>query len=313
VLENKELEKAIIIALAFTLLIVVLGKGLQGGGEYNFNYLKAQSGCDNVDDVIACEVYTPLFHILASPFAFSDNSFWYFSVVLLGFLIPLTFYFLTKNWFSVWLYYSTSSTFYFLIDGVMPQALAMGLCLLILTVKDWRIQIGILLLSSIAHSQGFLLCLTALIANRVWLLISSNKWSWNNILLSCSGIFGTARPEILDERIAGTNAYHITLTNILSLFIKIFPFPLYIIAFYYSIKNKYRLDLIAMAILALAFSFLPGGSHRSWYLIPMMLIPSVSMFYTDLNKRHKLWVFSITVFLFIMQVWSWWNYKILCQ
>lgn len=309
-IEDIQIKKAIVIALSFTLLIVVLGQGIQGGGEYKFNYLKAQDKCEETGKVEDCESYTPLFHIIAHPFAFSENAFWYFSVVLLGFIIPLIFYFLTKNWFSVWLYYSTSSAFYFLIDGVMPQALAMGLCLLILTVKDWRIQIGILLLSSMAHGHGFIMCLTALIVNRVWLLITNDEDSWNNILLSCSGVFGTARPETLDTKILGPSAYPITITNILSLFTKIFPFPLYIIAFYYSIKHKYRLDLITMAIIALVFGI---SSHRSWYLIPMMLIPSVSMFYMSLNKRHKLWLLGFTILTFIFQVWSWWNYKILCQ
>lgn len=320
--KGKQFKKALLIALLFVFLIAFLGKGYQGGGEYKFNFLKTQDKCKETGAVKNCEEYTPLFHILASPFAFSENSFWYFSVILLGLIIPMIFYFLTKNWFSVWLYYSTTSAFYFLIDGVMPQALALGLCLLILTVKDWRLQLAILFVSIFAHGHGFLLVLTAFIVNRIWLLIIDKECNWNNILLSCSGVFGLARPEILDTKIVTENtiirgpaAYHITLTNIVSLFTKIFPAPLYVIAFYYSVKHKYRIDLIVMAGLALLFGFLPGGSHRSWYLIPMMLIPAVSMFYMDenLSKRHKLWLFSFTVLTFILQVWSWWNYKILCQ
>ncbi len=318
--ENKELAKAIIIALSFTLLIAFLGMGVQGGGEYKFNLLKAKEGCENEDNQQACEDYTPLFHYLANLFSFSDNSFWFFVVFLFAFVIPMIFYYLTKNAMSVWLYISSTSSFYFFIDGVFPQGLALGICLLIFAVKDWRIQALLVLAGALTHGHGFYLALTAFLLNRTWIYIEANEFDFNKILLSCSGIFGNFRPEILDtkiEEIGGlviAKAYPISIANILSLFSKMFPLPFWIISFWYSIKKRWRWDLLIMALFAIAFAFIPGGSHRSWYLVPYMLIPATSMFYKDLEGSDAKFLFiAFTVFMFIIQIWSWWNYKILCQ
>ena len=245
--ENKELAKSIVIALAFTLLIAVLGISVQGGGEYVFNFQKAAGDCGETNE---CETYTPLFHYLASWFAFSENSFWFFTVFLFGFAIPMIFYYLTKNSMSVWLYISSSSAFYYLIDGVFPQGLALGLCLLIFAVKDWRIQSLLVLAASLSHGHGFYLGLTAFLLNRAWIYAEANKFDFREIFLSCSGIFGLDRPDILDMKIdtvIGTTvtvakAYPITITNVLSLFSKMFPLPFWIVSFWYSIKKRYRWD-----------------------------------------------------------------------
>ena len=228
------MKKSILIASIFVLLIAFLGQDYIGGGEHTFNYMKAKIGCIEEYKTQECETYTPLFHILASPFTFQEKQFWFFCVFLFGFIMPLSFYYLTKHWISVWLFISSTSAFYYLIDGVYPQALAMLICILIFAVKDWRWQSVLVLLATMAHGHGFWLGMTAFTLNRAWIILEPKikDISFRDIMLGCSSVFGLNKPEILDQQVQidaigklGSGAYHINFANILSLFTKIFPLP----------------------------------------------------------------------------------------
>ena len=316
------MKKSILIASIFVLLIAFLGQDYIGSGEHTFNYMKAKIGCIEEYKTQECETYTPLFHILASPFTFQEKQFWFFCVFLFGFIMPLSFYYLTKHWISVWLFISSTSAFYYLIDGVYPQALAMLICILIFAVKDWRWQSVLVLLATMAHGHGFWLGMTAFTLNRAWIILEPKikDISFRDIMLGCSSVFGLNKPEILDQQVQidaigklGSGAYHINFANILSLFTKIFPLPFWIISIWYSLKYKIRWDMFAMALIALVFAFTSSGSHRSWYLIPLMFIPALSEFYINLSFKYKCIFLIFTIGCFVLQIWMWFNYKTLCQ
>ena len=240
-------------------------------------------------------------------------------------------YNLTRQWIVVWFYFSTTSFFWFHIDGVFPQGLAILFAMLILGTKDWRIQIGLIGLATLTHSHGFHLGLIAFISNQLWLLFkhdiqkkgkftSKIKDKFMKVFLGCSGIFGNAGPKFLEERIVinfgdiskplGGGAYPLQIVNILALFTKIFPLPLWLISLYYYIKSKQRWDLVLMVLLVLmAGTFFSTSSHRVFYVIPLLLLPGLTWFYNKTRKRNKAVILLFSVGVFIIQVWSWVNIR----
>ena len=154
---NTQTSKAVALAALFTFIFAFFAGNFAGGGDYSFHFEKAKNDCENLND--ACEIYAPLFSWIAKPFAFHPNAFFFFTVFLIGFVTPMLLFLLSKNWLSVWFYYSITSYYWFFIDGIFAQALAMILLLLVLFLKDWKQQALMVLLAILSHGTGFFLVL----------------------------------------------------------------------------------------------------------------------------------------------------------
>jgi|TARA_R100000501_G_C2631682_1_gene128289 hypothetical protein len=280
----------------------------RGGGDYAFHFEKANQGCDLTD--VACKSYAPLFHWIVGPFAAHDNSFFYFVVFLLAFVVPMLLFLITKDWIVTWFYFSTTSFFYFFIDGIFAQATAMILLLLLIYFKDWRIQSLIVILGMIAHGHGFfLLSIVFVIINFFKLLDEEN---WLKITPACSGAFGNNRPEFLAQPIDGltTTGVQFTVADALIPFTKVFPFPYFVLSVWYSWKNKVNLDLVVISFVAILAGFLV--SHRIFYIIPLVLLPGLVLFYRSLIGWPRLLFLFSTLIVFVFQLYSWINFKLVC-
>lgn len=300
----------------FTLVFAFIANGFIDGGDYTFHYDKAKNGCSWWD--VECEQYAPLFHWLAGPFTFHTQAFAYFAIFLVAFVTPLALFFLSKNWFSVWLYYTTGY-FWFMVDGIFAQALAGILLLVLLTSEDWRVELSMVLLGILAHGHGFFLILMAFVLKHAWFAIEPKVKSFDfNVwekLFACSGVFGYSKPAILDAPVSiggkqlvstGTD---FTVSNLLIPFTKIFPFP-YLVGVWYSCSKRKDLHLVGIALGATVAGF--WISHRIFYVIPLVLIPSVTDWFDEQPKKTRVLFGVLTFLLFCFQVYTWVNYKILC-
>jgi len=307
-MENKNLFKAIAICCLFMFVFSYFFSGLfQSGGDYNQHFYKAKNGCEGSETIgwseDACEIYAPLFHTIAQPFTYHENAFFYFVLLLLGLVTPLIVFWFTKEWISVILYFTTTVYFYFNIDGFFPQALAGIILLLIFLVRDWRIQVALVGLSIFAHGHAFLLCLIG------FGLINFKKGFLNNKFLGCSSTFGANKPEVFDTPIQGlvTTGVQFKLSHVLVFFARIFPLPFLICSIWYSINKKYKIDLLLMA----CFCFIAGFtvSHRAFYFIPLLLIPSLTMFAVGLKGKPRILFWLVVLVSFVYLFGGWINFK----
>ena len=310
---DKDTSKALIIAAVFTAFFAFFAT--PGGGDYSFHFEKSINGCENLGT--NCDSYTSGFHVLAWLFSFHEDAFFYFVIFLLAFVTPMLLHWITKNWVVVWLYFATTSYFWFLIDGIFPQALAGIALLLILGLKDWRIQSVVVLLSILIHSQAFFLSLLGFFAVHAYHAFKKEETSIDGKKLfpACSGIFGQNRPEILGEQIAlhTSGGYKFTYGNALIVFTKIFPLPF----FYWSVKHLWterkRLDLVLIAFVSLAMGLFV--SPRVFYVMPLVLLPGLAWFYQKLSKEEKWKKYGFILFTiasFVLQLYSWVNFRQVC-
>jgi len=277
------------------------------GGDYDRHFYKAKNGCEGSETVgwgeEACETYSPLFHVIAQPFTYHQNAFFYFVLLILGLITPLILFWFTKEWLSVVLYFTTTVYFYFSIDGFFPQALAGIILLLIFLVRDWRIQVALVLLSIFAHGHAFLLCLIAFV------LTNFKRGFLNNAFLGCSSTFGANKPEIFNTNIEGfiTTGVPFQLNHALIFFARIFPFPFLVCSVWYSVNKKYKNELLLMALVCFVAGF--TVSHRAFYFIPLLLIPSLTMFALGLKGKQRILFWLVVVASFVYLFGGWINFK----
>jgi len=313
----QDLNKAIVITILFTIIFGFFALPYAGGGDYFFHFEKAKNGCENLN--AGCFIYTPLFHIIASPFTFHPNAFFYFTVFLIGFVTPMLLFLISKKWEIVWFYFAITSYFWFFIDGIFPQALAGILLLLILLIKDWKIQALIVLLSVFVHGHGFFLTAVTFLSIHLWEAIKKDvedfsfKEKLQKIFLGCSGIFGNSRPETLDEPVGNlvSTGVEFKLGNILILFFKIFPIPYFYFSIKHLIKEKKDFHLLFITIISLIAGLL--FSHRIFYVIPLVLLLALTDFYYNLNESHRKLFLISSLVMFGYQLYSWLNFKLVCS
>ena len=308
-MEN-ETSKAVALAALFTFIFAFFASSFAGGGDYSFHLEKARNDCTNLGE--ACEIYAPLFSWIAKPFAFHENSFFFFVVFLLAFVVPMILYLLTERWIVVWLYFSTSSFFWFFIDGIFAQALAFILLLLVLYFKDWRLQGLMVLIAITAHGHGFYLVLLAFLLKNLFEIGEKNPL---NLLFPCSGVFGINKPVILTQEIDGliTTGKSFTVADALIPFTKIFPFPYMFLAVRQAFKDKKYVYLV-LFVVALVSGF--WISHRIFYLIPLVLLPSLAEWAVKLkekNVNHYYLFLLSTLVAFGFQLYSWLQFKLVCS
>lgn len=314
---DKELSKAIALASMFTLAFSFLGIGYAGGGDYAFHFEKARNGCENLGE--QCETYTPLFHFIAAPFTVNENTFFFFTVFLLAFVTPMLLFFIARDWLVVWLYFATTSYFWFFVDGIFAQALAAILFLLIFVVKDWRLRVAIVVLSIFAHGHGFFLTGMAFLVITFWEGIKDEvdfkkiKEKLSKVFLGCSGVFGTQRPEILDVRINGlvSTGSKFTIGHFLLIFTKIFPLPYFLLSVWFLSKDKDHWFYLFIALGALVGGFFV--SHRIFYIMALVLLPGLTWFAKSLSHKHRIVFLLSTLLVFGFQLYSWLNFKLVCS
>ncbi len=310
------ISKAVALAALFTLAFAYFGPTYAGGGDYDFHFEKSLNGCENLDS--SCEIYAPLFSWVASPFTFHSNAFFFFVVFLFAFVTPMLLFLLSKNWLSVWLYFSITSYYWFVIDGIFAQGLAMILLLLVLVLKDWKHQAIIVLLAITSHGSGFFLVLMAFVVKNllakenVKQLFGELKKKNFNKIIPCSGVFGLQEPEILKQPVEGliSTGKSFTVGNLLIPFTKIFPLPYAFFAFRQALRDK-NYTIVVLTVITIFAGF--WLSHRIFYMLPLLLIPSLVSWVETLKQSHRRIFLLSTLLVFGFQLYSWFNFKLVCS
>lgn len=300
---EKDKAKAIVLLILFTTLFYFSISYFARGGDFLFHLQKASGNCFENN----CLIYAPLFHWLGAPFAFHENAFMGFALLIIGVITPWLLFKQEKNWLTVWFYFTTSSYFWFFIDGIYSQALAHVFFLAILVNKEFKYDVLFLGLATLAHGHGFYLAALAILGKNLFHALKEDKW----FLPACSGVFGHNSPEVLTQQVNGlmTHGQPFTIANILLPFTKIYPFFYWFLSVFQVFKERrWETLFLVGSILILGLLI----SHRIFYLIPLLLIPGLVRFTMGTSVFGRRIVLGSSLLVFGFQLFSWVNFKLLC-
>lgn len=289
-------------------------------GDFEFHFNKASQNCDPRYPESQCDSYYPLLHILGGPFSFSPLAFSNFLMIIVVFLTPLVLYLATRNWIITWFYFSVTQYVYTIqAGGAYPQALAGILLIVFLWQKNIAIRALIILLSVFAHSQAFVLLLIVWLVQLFFennihsILVKKGK----NIFPACSAIFGLQAEDPIGQKVTldilnkhGIQTIHITIKDIANFFVRTFPLPFLIMAFWQLKKEK---DYALIIIVLIGFYYgIAVAQARIFLIIPLILLPSLTRFYVNLPKKWKKWFIILTFITFLVNFGTWILYKYNC-
>lgn len=318
-IEKKHLKVSFFIITFFLLVFTAVPFYWQTVGDFSFHLAKANEKCDGNYDESRCDSYYPLLHRIGSFFAFSPTSFVFYLMFLLVFVTPLLLFYITRNWMSVWLYFSATQYVYTIqAGGAYPQALAVIFLLFFLAFKHKAIRASLLIISITVHSQAFILLLL------VWTiqLFFENFKDLKNIFPACSALFGRQDVDPIGQQInyslLNKNAFvtpqghfiTIALKDILNFFVRTFPLPFLIFAFLQMKADKdWSTMLIVIAIFYIGLS---NGQARVFLVIPIILIMPLTRFFMKLSGWYKFGFIGLTIASFMFNFGTWMLYKVRC-
>lgn len=307
---EKELNKALLVCLAFLLFFSLVPFDWHKVGDYPFHYEKAGQECNGTN----CKTYYYLFHFLASFFAFTESAFIHFTVFLIVFITPMLFYFLTKKWIVTWLFFSTTQYVYIVVNAAYPQALAMIFLILLLIFKNPFARVAILIVGTLAHSQAFMLMLL------VWFFITlfENAPKLKNLFPACSAIFGKQATDPIGQKISVdvvdasgvVRASHVFVKDLVNFFVRVFPAPFLIMAFW-QLKKEKEWAFIVLVPIVFYYGIVTSQS-RVFLAVPILLLPALTRFYCGLDGWWKRGFIALTLVTFVINFGTWILYKINC-
>ena len=289
-------------------------------GDFNFHFNRASGNCPQGYSEASCISYYPLLHLLGSTFSFSEQAFSHFLMVIVIFITPLILFFMTRKWMVVWLYF-TATQYVYLIQagGAYPQALAGIFLLLFLWQKNNYLRFLILIAAIISHSNAFTLLLIVWL---VQLFFENNMHAiiykkFKYIFPACSAIFGRTTEDPIGQQVLvttitknGIAPINIIVKDVVNFFVRTFPFP-FLLAAFWQLKKEKEWALIVLTL----FGFYYGiavGQARIFLIIPLILLPSLTRFYYNLDKKWKKWFIIFTFITFIFNFGKWVLYKVQC-
>lgn len=317
---ERNLRIALLIAIFFLFLFSVIPLKWQQVGDFNFHFQKSGEKCADGYPQSQCDSYYPLLHVIGRLFAFSQHAFSNYLMILLVFVTPMILFFTTKKWFTVWLYFSATQYVYLIqAGGAYPQALAGIFLLLLILFKNPWLKLIVLIIALLSHSQAFVLLLL------VWLVqlffendLHSMAWKkTKNFFPACSALFGRQEEDPIGVKIAiqtitkeGFSSTQIFLKDIANFFIRIFPFP-FLLAAFWQIKKEKQWALLVLTGIFLYYGF-ALAQQRVFLMIPLILLPSLTRFYEEIPKKWKKWFVIMTLITFTINFGTWILYKVQC-
>lgn len=311
---DKNLGIALFIIIFFLLVFSVIPFSWHQVGDFNFHFQRAANECPKEYGQESCDSYYPLLHLVGGIFSFSQIAFANYLMIILIFITPMVLFLNTKKWMVVWLYF-TATQYVYLIQagGAYPQALAGIFLLLFLWQKNNYIRFLLLILTLLVHSQAFVLLLI------VWLvqLFFENFKSFKNIFPACSALFGRQDVDPIGQQVLVTTLNKngfiqitVILKDIANFFIRTFPFP-FLLAAFWQLKKEKDWGLIVLVLIGFYYG-IAAGQARIFLIIPLILLPPLTRFYYNLDKKWRKWFFVFTLVTFAINFGTWGLYKVQC-
>ncbi len=309
-----------LVIIFFLLIFSVIPLAWHRVGDFNFHFNRAAENCPEGYSAASCDSYYPLLHLLGRTFSFSEQAFSNFLMIIVLFITPMILFFMTKKSMIVWLYYAATQYVYTIqAGGAYPQALAGIFLLLFLWQKNSFIRFFLLVVAIISHSNAFVLLLIVWLVqlffeNNIHLIIYKK---FKYIFPACSAIFGRQPEDPIGQQVLittitknGIAPINIILKDIANFFVRTFPFP-FLLAAFWQLKKEKDWALIVLVL----FGFYYGiavSQARIFLIIPLLLLPSLTRFYYGLDKKWKKWFILFSLVTFVINFGTWGLYKVQC-
>lgn len=175
----KELNKVLIISLFFLILFFYFGLYCQQEFGVVNNTIDFQTHFDKVNDWSVKPDYPVLYHVLFMPFNGNELLFYTANLFLICLIIPISLFFLTKNYWSTILYFmGVSLPHLWLYGATYPQALTFFFLITYFFYRKTKHKLFAFvvcgLLISLTHNFGLKLCVLILIAEIIEFFIKTN-------------------------------------------------------------------------------------------------------------------------------------------
>lgn len=255
----------------------------------------------------SCEGYAPLLSIFLFLFKSSPQRWIIGNFLIIGIFTPLTIYFLTgKKWQSIFFYFTSTSYFFYMIDGIYSQAFAMLLALLFINSKKYSLEelaAGIFLIFS--HGHGLILTLLIFFVKRIdYVSYLSSLCSSKTF---CLGLLGKAvLPKELTEELNIVGGISINLSNYIHILIRVTPFYFVFLAIISFVEKK-RIDYILFLLFGLIGTLFV--SIRTSYFSALIMVIGLSFFYDGLSKNSRIILFSTSLVLGMINLYAYFNLK----
>ncbi|HDY72902.1 MAG TPA: hypothetical protein ENH90_01965 [bacterium] len=300
---DRNKSKAIVILILFTVLFTTIISGEvtrdYEGTDFHRHMIKAQGNCDNIDsnvwNVESCKVYRPLLGFLGSPFSGSGEQFAIFGFLLIGVLIPIALFWITKHWVTVLFYFTTTNFFYAHIDGIYAQALATLFVILMLGTKKWQFELGFLVLATLSHGHGLELGVLVLLAKYL-----------PKAFLACSGTFGKGTPGVFEQKLPAIGGVNPTVGSLIHPFVRIIPLPFLLLGTYQNIKDK-KTELVLITIIGIVAGF--TLSSRAMFIASVPMIIGLTSYYVANQKKWGKHLIVGALLMGVYQLYAYLNLK----
>lgn len=300
-----DLQKVILICLFFIVLNLFIVEytntsvkleGITKDYEHHLSYAQDPLGQDQ---------YAPFFPVFSSAFSKNMRTFYRFSVLLLGLLLPLLLFFLTKRWESAFFYFASTEFFWLMsYSGFIPQALTIAYVLGLLLTKNWYARLGLVFLALLTHNFGFLFVLISL-------LIIAFFEKKQGIMIAgavaacppcnCSPVLGE-KASFFKDKILG-DLLPLSLDQVIDFFTKGMPLPL----MFLSVKQLWKEKNFAVLSI-IAFTFTAGmiwvyGDRVIFSTLPFLVI-GLTNYYVSTNKKMRLVIVGICLITLCFNLYS---------
>lgn len=320
-IDEKHLTKALLVTVFFLLVFSLIPLQLLRTGDFNFHFEKAGQRCVDTFEEQRCNSYYPLLHWIGGFFAFSPLAFYNFLMVLVVFITPIILFLRTRNWVSAWLYFSVTQYPYLVqTGGAYPQALAGIFLLLFLWTKNPWVRFPLLVVALLSHSQAFVLLLLVWVVQLFFdnkEIFSFAKGKLKGVFPACSAIFGKQAVDPIGAKLNldvinkhGIQNINVQIKDLANFFVRIFPLPFLIMAFW-QIKKDRDWSLIVLTVILFYYG-IAVQQPRIFWIIPLLLLPSLTKFYSGLNGWWKKGFIAMTIVTFAINFGTWILFKANC-
>lgn len=298
--QTNNFKKALIICLIVIFsFIMFVPFDFANRGDFEFHYEKSAN--------LQTRVYAPLVHNLGSWFAYSENNFLLYVVLIVGFITPLLLWYITRHWQTVFFYFSTQYFWFMLMSP--SQAFAGIFLIVLLATKNNFIRFLALVGASVSHGQGANLFVVSWIIVLFFEHFQDIKTFSKKALPACGSLFGKATPEVFEQHIAGSLQFGVTVATVLNFFVKIMPLPFLIPAILELWKRKHFAP-IALALLGIVGAIF--AMDRTLFIVPLVLLPYAGAYCAKAQTKTRVVLYLMSLALLGLQIFSWIRVKTVC-
>lgn len=263
-------------------------------GDFQFHYEKSAG----IED----RQYAMGSHLVGGLFAYNQQNFLLYVLILVWLITPMLLWHITKTWETVLFYFATQYPFFMLMTT--SQAFAGIFFIGLFVFKNNYLRFLMVVGGAIVHGQGGILLLFS------WaIILFFENFNLKKLFPACGTLLGNNMPDFLNEKLPIAQNQPISIATIGNFFLKIMPVPF----LFMGLKQLWKDREFAVIFLSfIAFIAIFFKMDRTLYVIPLLILPYSAKYFQTLRLKWKIGVYLVAIALIGLQVYSWIGVKTIC-